>query len=131
MNIYNLTGISRANLNIWPSRVVEHYITELDIAFQVIRDFPFIRTPINFWILYSNASNIQLAYHRADVITYPVDDFKDDSSRAESSGKCLQLRQSVAKREASNDHSKQDSNNITSRELTSNNQGGAIPRENT
>ena len=54
----------QTNLNIWPSRIVEYYITELDIAFQMIRGLPFISTPINLWLLQlTRTSNImKIAY---------------------------------------------------------------------
>ena len=52
------------------------------------------------------------------VTTHPVYDFKDNSSRTKGSGKCFQLRQSIAKGETSNDNGKEDSDYITSRQLT-------------
>ena len=62
-----------------------------------------------------------------NVVTYPVYDFKHNSGRAKSCGKCLQLRQSIAKRETSNNDGKEHCDYITSRQLTGKDTRGTIP----
>ena len=63
--------------------------------------------------------------------THPVYDFKYNSSRTKSSGKCFQFRQNIAKREASKENGKEDSDNITCRQLTGKDPGRSIPAGNT